>query len=895
MSATTYVIPHSVDGPSPSSPSRSRRGWTPTTGSDSTVRSRSGGPGCPAAGRATTSPRCRRHRGPRPIGCERHRPGRRPGRRQTLPVSRRPADRRPRFRRRRRRRSRVALRLRAHSPPLQHTDGLRSTPNGTDPRRELRNPAFAVLLLGTFKAKHPHSPEGGDTMAGVIASELAAAGFTDAVEIGRGGGGVVYRCYQQSLARSVAIKVLASDLDEDDRERFLREGYAMGALSGHPNIVNILQVGVTDGNRPFIVMPFHAMGSLAERVRREGRIAWPDALRIGVKLCGALETAHRTGTLHRDIKPANVLVNDYGEPQLSDFGTARIAGGYKTVTGFFTGTLSYTAPEVLAGKPPTVAADVYSLGATLYALIAGRPPHERKTDEDLIAHYLRITSTPVPDLRDARHPGRRLRGDREGDVARAGRTVCVRGGLRPRIAAGAAAQRLDGRCDGAQRARRHPEKPEGTQAIPMSGLAEPSEPAGPSSRVSSGDTASPPTRPVGRSGTRSACSRTPRRSASRACPGRFRRHAPDAADRATEEAGPQDDPDHLAAAVAVVLLVIGGVFVVTSTRDTDGAPHRAPAHPTAEAAARLAADRGCAGRPRRGGRHPGRRHHLGVRRHGGRQPRQRRARGLRPRDRQLEERRGPARSRAARDGGDVAGHTRSCSAAGAPRAPTRGSRPTRSGGSSTAAGRNCRRLLQPRAAAAAAVVGDRIVVTGGVDADGQAAEHHRGLRRHVMEARRPHPDSAADAGGGVGRQAGVRARRHRTGPPTWRRSRRTTRPPTRGRPCPNFPSRRSDFGVASHRRSTGGGGRHIRGPGPQERGRIRSRDGDVDRSAGHGHCAPRHGGRGGRASRVYAIGGSTGCGRRQDHVVGRSAEAGTAQTAARTRNGDPCRMRRPRG
>ena len=236
-------------------------------------------------------------------------------------------------------------------------------------------------------------------MAGEIAAELAAAGFDGAVEVGRGGSGVVYRCFQTSLGRTVAIKVLASGLDEADRERFLREGYAMGALSGHPNIVNILQVGVTESGRPFIVMPYHAQGSLAERLRREGRIAWPEALRMGVKLCGALETAHRAGTLHRDIKPANVLFNEYREPQLSDFGTARIAGGYKTVTGFFTGTLSYTAPEVLAGNPPTVVADVYSLGATIYALIAGGPPHERKADEDLIAHYLRITSTPVPDLR----------------------------------------------------------------------------------------------------------------------------------------------------------------------------------------------------------------------------------------------------------------------------------------------------------------------------------------------------------------------------------------------------------------------------------------------------------------------------------------------------------------
>ena len=167
-------------------------------------------------------------------------------------------------------------------------------------------------------------------LRGGVADELAAAGFMHAVEVGRGGAGVVFRCYQTSLGRSVAIKVMASDLDEDNRERFLREGYAMGGLSGHPNIVNILQVGVTESKRPYIVMPYHAASSLADRIRRVGPIAWPDALKIGVKLCGALETAHRAGTLHRDIKPANVLVNDYGEPQLSDFGIARIAGGFET-------------------------------------------------------------------------------------------------------------------------------------------------------------------------------------------------------------------------------------------------------------------------------------------------------------------------------------------------------------------------------------------------------------------------------------------------------------------------------------------------------------------------------------------------------------------------------------
>ena len=115
-----------------------------------------------------------------------------------------------------------------------------------------------------------------------------------------------------------------------------------------------------------------------------------------MKLCGALETAHRAGTLHRDIKPGNVLVNDYGEPQLTDFGIARIDGGYETATGFFTGTIAYTAPEVLAGSPPTVAADCTRSAPRFTRSSPGTAAHERKSGEDLIAHYLRISSTPRP-------------------------------------------------------------------------------------------------------------------------------------------------------------------------------------------------------------------------------------------------------------------------------------------------------------------------------------------------------------------------------------------------------------------------------------------------------------------------------------------------------------------
>ncbi|QDC12762.1 kelch repeat-containing protein [Rhodococcus ruber] len=232
-----------------------------------------------------------------------------------------------------------------------------------------------------------------------IAAELAAAGFDDALVVGRGGFGVVYRCRQRSLGRTVAIKVLSSDLDAENRERFLREGFAMGGLSGHPNIVNILQVGVTSTGRPYIVMPYHPNDSLAVRVRRDGPMPWWDVVRVGVKLAGALETAHRAGTLHRDVKPANILVTEYGEPQLTDFGIARIAGGFETATGAFTGSLAFTAPEVLEGKPPTPASDIYGLGAAMFALITGRAAFERRTGEEIIAQFLRITSQPIPDLR----------------------------------------------------------------------------------------------------------------------------------------------------------------------------------------------------------------------------------------------------------------------------------------------------------------------------------------------------------------------------------------------------------------------------------------------------------------------------------------------------------------
>ncbi|GAF45555.1 protein kinase domain-containing protein [Rhodococcus wratislaviensis] len=230
------------------------------------------------------------------------------------------------------------------------------------------------------------------------AAELAANGFEDVHQIGRGGFGIVYRCRQPSLDRTVAVKVLTSDLNSEDLARFFREQRAMGRLSGHPNIVNIFDVGAVASGRPFIVMQYHPKDSLEARIQRDGPLGWPEALRVGVKIAGALETAHRLGVLHHDVKPGNILLTDYGEPQLTDFGIAHVPGGFETAAGTVTGSPAFTAPEVLRGEPPTAAADVYSLGATLFCALTGHAAFERRSGEQVVAQFVRITTEPIPDL-----------------------------------------------------------------------------------------------------------------------------------------------------------------------------------------------------------------------------------------------------------------------------------------------------------------------------------------------------------------------------------------------------------------------------------------------------------------------------------------------------------------
>lgn len=230
--------------------------------------------------------------------------------------------------------------------------------------------------------------------------DLGIDDLADAVEVGAGGFGTVYKARQESLRRDVAVKMVANTVkDRKVRIRFEREIQAMGMLSGHPNIVTVYDSGFTAGGQPYILMDFMDQGSLGDRLHDKGPVPYADVLQIMVKVCGALETAHQAGILHRDLKPENILVSAYGEPKLGDFGIARLKGGPETGTSSLTASIEHVAPELLEAKPPDAASDLYALGSTMFKLLTGEAAFVHKTDESIVPALARIRDQPVPDLR----------------------------------------------------------------------------------------------------------------------------------------------------------------------------------------------------------------------------------------------------------------------------------------------------------------------------------------------------------------------------------------------------------------------------------------------------------------------------------------------------------------
>ncbi len=235
--------------------------------------------------------------------------------------------------------------------------------------------------------------------------DLSIPGLAEAVEIGAGGFGVVYRAAEADLSRTVAVKILAANLDEAGRDRFDRERRAMGTLSGHPNIVTVYRGGYTPAGQPYLVMEYLDRGSLADHLRSAGAVGWHDVLTVGVQLAGALETAHRAGVLHRDIKPGNILLSRLGSAKLCDFGIARLQGAFETRSATVTASLAHAPPEVVDGRRPDARSDVYSLASTLYELVTGRPPFVQPTDESMVQILNRIHTAPVPPVDESLLPG----------------------------------------------------------------------------------------------------------------------------------------------------------------------------------------------------------------------------------------------------------------------------------------------------------------------------------------------------------------------------------------------------------------------------------------------------------------------------------------------------------
>ncbi len=226
------------------------------------------------------------------------------------------------------------------------------------------------------------------------------SGFTYVRPLGAGGFADVFLFEQNLPRRPVAVKVLLEDIVDDSVLRmFNAEADVMARLSAHPSILTIHEASISSDGRPYLVMEY-CPTSLTHRYRRE-EIPVAEVLQLGVKIGSALETAHRAGLLHRDIKPSNILITTFGSPVLSDFGIAAAVESRPGAEEVFAMSVPWSAPEVVDERVSgSVAAEVWSLGATVYSLLAGRSPFERagrgqNSREQLKARIRKAVYTPI--------------------------------------------------------------------------------------------------------------------------------------------------------------------------------------------------------------------------------------------------------------------------------------------------------------------------------------------------------------------------------------------------------------------------------------------------------------------------------------------------------------------
>jgi serine/threonine protein kinase len=219
--------------------------------------------------------------------------------------------------------------------------------------------------------------------------------------IGQGGMGTVWLCRDETLARDVAVKQVGLLPGESltDSARALREARSSAALS-HRSVVTVFDV-VEEAQSIWLVMEYLPSRSLSDVIRDEGPLAPDRAARICAQVADGLAAAHAAGTIHRDVKPGNVLVGEDDEAKISDFGIARRDGDATVTTdGLITGTPHYFSPELATGQPPAAPADVWALGATLYAAVEGSPPYPPQQNALAVLQDIVERRPPAP-----RHAG----------------------------------------------------------------------------------------------------------------------------------------------------------------------------------------------------------------------------------------------------------------------------------------------------------------------------------------------------------------------------------------------------------------------------------------------------------------------------------------------------------
>jgi eukaryotic-like serine/threonine-protein kinase len=266
--------------------------------------------------------------------------------------------------------------------------------------RELWGVIAVARVAGSNSAVlAPTLPPGqpGDFPSGTLTLPAKFGDYELRQEIGRGGMGVVYRAAQTSLSREVAVKmILRGQLASPaDRERFEAEARAAARLD-HPGIVPVYEVGEI-GGRPYFSMKHVRGTTLAQRLA-EGPLPPREAARMLAAVARAIHFAHLRGVLHRDLKPSNILLDEQGEPHVTDFGLAKqiTEAASLTKSGAVLGTPAYMAPEQAVGARGQVGpqSDVYSLGVILYHMLTGRPPFQAASPAEMV--LLVLEQDPVP-------------------------------------------------------------------------------------------------------------------------------------------------------------------------------------------------------------------------------------------------------------------------------------------------------------------------------------------------------------------------------------------------------------------------------------------------------------------------------------------------------------------